>query len=86
MFYLLSDYPDSIPVLRDLKFCLQHTRQRPALIHSLKQEITNRVLHPGLDKCFTYFFRTSNKILLSRSEHTKYHHCIHCCCEGTTRT
>ena len=48
MLSIITDYPDSTPVLQDLKLCLQHTRQRPALIKSLKNDIANRVLHPGV--------------------------------------
>ena len=48
MLFIITDYPDSTPVLHDLKLCLQHTRQRPCLIKSLKNDITNRVLHPGV--------------------------------------
>ncbi|CAK8674965.1 unnamed protein product [Clavelina lepadiformis] len=48
MLNIITDYPDSTPALHELKFCLQHTRQRPCLIESLKNDITNRVLHPGV--------------------------------------
>nr|XP_002124151.1 anaphase-promoting complex subunit 2 [Ciona intestinalis] len=48
MLDIITDYPESVPTIQDLKLCLQHTRQRPRLIDSLKNDIRNRVLHPGV--------------------------------------
>ena len=39
----------------DLKIGLQHTRQRPRLIESLKKDFRSRVFHPGSNKSLQNF-------------------------------
>lgn len=46
-FVLLTDFPESLPAIEDLKFCLDRTSQRQQLLTSLKSAFETRLLHPG---------------------------------------
>lgn len=44
---IVADFPESIPAIEDLKFCLERTNQRQQLLASLKSAFETRLLHPG---------------------------------------
>ncbi|XP_076868155.1 anaphase-promoting complex subunit 2 isoform X2 [Brachyhypopomus gauderio] len=48
LFSIIRDFPDSIPAIEDLKFCLERTNQRQQLLTSLKSAFETRLLHPGV--------------------------------------
>uniref|UniRef100_A0AAY5EUD1 Anaphase-promoting complex subunit 2 n=1 Tax=Electrophorus electricus TaxID=8005 RepID=A0AAY5EUD1_ELEEL len=48
LFSIIRDFPDSIPAIEDLKFCLERTNQRQHLLTSLKSAFETRLLHPGV--------------------------------------
>lgn len=48
MFGIITDFPESSPAIEDLKICLNRTNQRPYLIKTLRKDLSNRVLHPGV--------------------------------------
>ncbi|TRY88008.1 hypothetical protein DNTS_013003 [Danionella cerebrum] len=48
LFSIIRDFPESVPAIRDLKFCLERTNQRPQLLASLKTAFETRLLHPGV--------------------------------------
>nr|XP_039257571.1 anaphase-promoting complex subunit 2-like [Styela clava] len=48
MFRIITEFPESSPAIEDLKLCLERTNQRPFLIKTLKKDLSNRVLHPGV--------------------------------------
>ena len=47
LFDLVIDYPDSLPVLDDLKECIKQTREYAVLIQDFGSAIQSRLLHPG---------------------------------------
>ncbi|KAI7812855.1 anaphase-promoting complex subunit 2 [Triplophysa rosa] len=48
LFSIIRDFPESIPAIEDLKFCLERTNQRQQLLASLKSAFETRLLHPGV--------------------------------------
>ncbi|XP_051961159.1 anaphase-promoting complex subunit 2 [Xyrauchen texanus] len=48
LFSIIRDFPESIPAIKDLKFCLERTNQRQQLLASLKSAFETRLLHPGV--------------------------------------
>uniref|UniRef100_A0AAY4CIS9 Anaphase-promoting complex subunit 2 n=2 Tax=Denticeps clupeoides TaxID=299321 RepID=A0AAY4CIS9_9TELE len=48
LFSIIRDFPESIPAIEDLKFCLDRTSQRQQLLTSLKSAFETRLLHPGV--------------------------------------
>uniref|UniRef100_A0AAR2IHC1 Anaphase-promoting complex subunit 2 n=1 Tax=Pygocentrus nattereri TaxID=42514 RepID=A0AAR2IHC1_PYGNA len=48
LFSIIRDFPESIPAIEDLKFCLERTNQRQQLLTSLKSAFETRLLHPGV--------------------------------------
>nr|XP_055056971.1 anaphase-promoting complex subunit 2 [Misgurnus anguillicaudatus]XP_055056972.1 anaphase-promoting complex subunit 2 [Misgurnus anguillicaudatus] len=48
LFSIIRDFPESIPAIEDLKFCLERTNQRQQLLSSLKAAFETRLLHPGV--------------------------------------
>ncbi|KWU47479.1 hypothetical protein RHOSPDRAFT_30906 [Rhodotorula sp. JG-1b] len=46
---IIGAYPTSQPALEDLKVCLQKTDQRSALVSRLRTQLSERLLHPGID-------------------------------------
>ncbi|OAV97804.1 hypothetical protein PTTG_01338 [Puccinia triticina 1-1 BBBD Race 1] len=49
LFDIIVDFPETMPVLQDLKICLNKTDQRAYLVHKLRAANTRRLLHPGAD-------------------------------------
>ncbi|WZN66184.1 subunit 2 of anaphase-promoting complex [Chloropicon roscoffensis] len=47
MFDIVVDFPDSVPALRDLKTCLEHTNQTDAFIAHFSSQLRRRLLHLG---------------------------------------
>ena len=45
MFDIVVDFPDSVPALRDLKTCLEHTNQTDAFIAHFSSQLRRRLLH-----------------------------------------
>ncbi|XP_062844719.1 anaphase-promoting complex subunit 2 [Trichomycterus rosablanca] len=48
LFSIIRDFPESLPAVEDLKFCLERTNQRLQLLTSLKSAFETRLLHPGV--------------------------------------
>lgn len=48
-FSIIVEYPDSQPVIDDLKLCMEKLDLRAHLVESLKSSIETRLLHPGVD-------------------------------------
>ncbi|XP_062409777.1 anaphase-promoting complex subunit 2 [Sardina pilchardus] len=48
LFSIIRDFPESLPAIEDLKFCLDRTSQRQQLLTSLKSAFETRLLHPGV--------------------------------------
>lgn len=46
--FLISEYPDSISALQDLKTCLSKTDLRPYLTRKLQKSMETRLLHTGV--------------------------------------
>ncbi|GAA5986672.1 hypothetical protein JCM10908_003852 [Rhodotorula pacifica] len=49
LFDIIIAYPASQPALEDLKVCLQKTDQRSLLVSRLRLQLSERLLHPGVD-------------------------------------
>ncbi|EFP82746.2 uncharacterized protein PGTG_08942 [Puccinia graminis f. sp. tritici CRL 75-36-700-3] len=49
LFDIIVDFPETLPVLEDLRICLNKTDQRAYLVHKLRAANTRRLLHPGAD-------------------------------------
>jgi len=49
LFDIIVDFPETMPVLQDLRICLNKTDQRSYLVHKLRAANTRRLLHPGAD-------------------------------------
>ncbi|XP_015433564.1 PREDICTED: anaphase-promoting complex subunit 2 [Dufourea novaeangliae] len=49
LFDIIIEYPDSQPAIDDLRICLERTDLRKALIDSLQEALTTRLLHPGVN-------------------------------------
>ncbi|GAA5974574.1 hypothetical protein JCM5350_001199 [Sporobolomyces pararoseus] len=49
LFDMILDFPESKPALEDLRLCLIKTDQRSLLISRLRQQLSSRLLHPGID-------------------------------------
>ncbi|PLW15690.1 hypothetical protein PCANC_14344 [Puccinia coronata f. sp. avenae] len=49
LFDIIVDFPETMPVLEDLRICLNKTDQRAYLVQKLRAANTRRLLHPGAD-------------------------------------
>ncbi|MBW0483948.1 hypothetical protein O181_023663 [Austropuccinia psidii MF-1] len=49
LFDIIIDFPDTMPVLQDLKICMTKTDQRSLLVRKLREANARRLLHPGAD-------------------------------------
>ncbi|GAA5869819.1 hypothetical protein JCM3774_000505 [Rhodotorula dairenensis] len=49
LFDIILAFPSSQPALEDLKICLQKTDQRSLLVARLRAQLSERLLHPGVD-------------------------------------
>ncbi|ESP05035.1 hypothetical protein LOTGIDRAFT_109593 [Lottia gigantea] len=49
LFAIVIDYPESEPAILDLKTCLEKTNLRALLMTSLRKELEDRLLHPGVN-------------------------------------
>ncbi|BGP54769.1 hypothetical protein JCM8202_003277 [Rhodotorula sphaerocarpa] len=49
LFDIVLAYPASLPALEDLKVCLQKTDQRTLLVARFRDQLIDRLLHPGVD-------------------------------------
>ncbi|KNE98574.1 hypothetical protein PSTG_08126 [Puccinia striiformis f. sp. tritici PST-78] len=49
LFDIIVDFPETMPVLEDLRICMNKTDQRSYLVHKLRAANTRRLLHPGAD-------------------------------------
>ena len=47
MFDIIVDYPDSVPAIEELKFCLDHFKLGQILVRYLANSLKQRLLHPG---------------------------------------
>jgi len=47
LFAVIVDFPDSEPVVKDLKICLDHVDLRRKLALNLRSSLEKRLLHPG---------------------------------------
>ncbi|XP_077483974.1 anaphase promoting complex subunit morula isoform X2 [Amblyomma americanum] len=49
LFSIIIEFPESQAALEDLKDCLERTNLRSKVIHSLKNSMEKRLLHPGVE-------------------------------------
>ncbi|CAH7688195.1 anaphase-promoting complex subunit 2, partial [Phakopsora pachyrhizi] len=49
LFDIIIEFPDTVPVLHDLRICLTKTDQRALLVKKLCESNSRRLLHPGAD-------------------------------------
>ena len=49
LFGIIKEWPDSTAAVDDLEECLRHTREHSRLVSSLRSQIAQRLLKPGVD-------------------------------------
>lgn len=47
LFLIIIDYPDTSPVVKDLKLCMDWANLRTHLTENLRKSLEKRLLHPG---------------------------------------
>jgi anaphase-promoting complex subunit 2 len=78
LFDIITDFPDSMPCLEDLRTCLERTQQHRELVASLRLALGRRLLHPGANT--SQIIDVYISTIKVHTPHTAHHtaHCAPC--------